>query len=379
GGDGARGTLVFGTNPEPPILTSAGTSAGPTQIVSTKIFDGLVTFDGDGRPQPQLATAWEWAADHLALTLRLRPGVKWHDGQPFTSRDVAYSLEEVWKVFHSRGRSTFATVEKVETPDPLTAVLRLSTPAPYLVSALGSAESQVIPAHLYAGRDFLSNPANAAPVGTGPFKFAEWQRGEFIRLERNPAYWDAGKPGLDGLVFKFYSDAGAAAAALETGEIHLSTSTLISLDDLARLRRRPGFSVSARQSAFAATLSVFEFNLDRPPLRDPRVRQAFAHAIDKRFLLDNAWRGFGTVEDSPLTSALADFYDPASGHYPHDPARAIALLDAAGLRPDGQGVRLRLNHDPAPTGGQLLKSAEAVRDQLARVGVQLRIRTGDFA
>ncbi|WP_169805548.1 ABC transporter substrate-binding protein [Novosphingobium rosa] len=379
GGSGGRGTLVFGFNPEPPTLTSAGTSAGPTQVVSTKIFDGLVTFDAQGKPQPQLATSWEEGRDGLSLTFHLRPGVRWHDGQPFTARDVAYSLQEVWKKYHSRGRSTFAPVETVETPDPQTVVLRLSTPAPYLLSALGSPESQIVPAHVYAGKDFLTHPAGNAPIGTGPFKFVEWRRGEFIRLERNPDYWAPAGAGLDAIVFKFYSDAAATAAALETGEIHMTTSTQLSLDDVRRFSGKPGFAVQDKPSAFAATLAVFEFNLEKPEFHDPRVRQAFAHAIDKDFLLRNAWRGYGKVEDSPVTSAVPDFYDPGSGHYPYDPARAMALLDAAGLKPDAQGVRLRIRHDPAPTGGQLLKSAEAIRDQLRRVGVELTIRTGDFA
>ena len=376
---GTQGTLVFGTNPEPPTLTSAGTTAGPTQLVSTKIFDGLVTFDAQGAPRPQLATAWEWAPDHLALTFHLRPGVKWHDGKPFTSADIAYSLTQVWKKYHSRGRSTFANVTAVETPDPLTAVLRLSKPSPYLLSALGSAESQIVPAHVYVGTDFLTNPAGNAPIGTGPFRFVEWQRGEFIRLARNPDYWDKSGPKLDGIVFKFYGDGAAAAAALETGEIHLSTNTVLSLDDVARFQHKPGFSVVARDTAFAANLAAFEFNLDKPELRDPRVRHAFAHAIDKQFLLKTAWRGFGTVEDSPLTHSLADFYDPSSGHDAYDPAKANALLDAAGLKPDAHGVRLRLRHDPAPTGDQLLKAAQAIRAQLAQVGIVLEIRTSDFA
>ncbi|WP_206238992.1 ABC transporter substrate-binding protein [Novosphingobium terrae] len=378
-GSGGRGTLVIGFNPEPPTLTSAGTTAGPTQAVSTKIFDGLVTFDAQGKPQPQLATRWEQAKDGLSLTFHLRPGVTWHDGKPFTSADVAYSLQEVWKKYHSRGRSTFLPVRQVETPDPQTVVLRLSTPAPYLISALGSPESQIVPAHLYAGKDFLSNPAGNAPIGTGPFKFVEWRRGEFIRLERNPDYWAPAGAGLDAIVFKIYSDAAATAAALETGEIHLSTSGQLSLDDVRRFSQKPGFAVIDQQSAFAATLATFEFNLDKPEFRDPRVRQAFAHAIDKDFLLRNAWSGYGKVEDSPVTSAVPDFYDSRSGHYPYDPGKAIALLDAAGLKPDARGVRLRIRHDPAPTGGQLLKSAEAIRDQLRRVGVEMTIRTGDFA
>jgi len=379
GGAQGRGTLVIGFSPEPPTLTSAATTAGPTQSISTKIFDGLVTFDAGGNPLPQLALSWETAADALSVTFKLRPNVKWHDGQPFTSSDVAYSLLDVWKKLHGRGRSTFATVEAVDTPDPLTAIFRLSRPVPYLVTALSSAESQIVPRHVYAGRDFLSNPAGNAPIGTGPFRFAEWRRGEFIRLERNADYWNRDEPRLDGIIYRLFSDPAAAGAALETGEVQLLTSTQVSLSDVRRLKREPQLRVTERPSGFTAALSVFEFNLDRPHLGDARVRQAFAHAIDKKFLLENAWQGFGTVEDSPIPRLMAQFHDPAVPRYAFDPGAARALLDAAGLKPDSRGLRLRLTHDPAPTGDALQKSAFAIRDNLRKVGVDLVIRSSDFA
>lgn len=374
-----RGTLVVGFSPEPSTLTSAATTAGPTQAISTKIFDGLVTFDARGRPQPQLALSWDTAPDALSITFKLRPNVKWHDGQPFTSSDVAYSLLEVWKTLHSRGRSTFATVDAVDTPDLLTAVFRLSKPVPYLITALSSAESQIVPRHVYQGKPFLANPANSAPIGTGPFRFAEWRRGEFIRLERNADYWHKDEPKLDGIIYKLFSDPAAAAAALETGEIQLLTSTQVSLSDVKRLQALPQLHVTGRPSGFTAGLTVFEFNLDRPHLNDPRVRRAFAHAIDKRFLLDTVWQGFGSIEDSPIPRSLADFSDDAVPRYGYDPDKAKALLDAAGLKPDSRGLRLRLTHDPAPTGDVLQKSAFAIRDHLRRVGVELTVRSSDFA
>ena len=167
------GTLVIGSGPEATSgLTSAITSAGTAQLVSGKIFDGLLTFDEQFNPKPQLATRWEAARDGLSLTFHLRPNVRWHDGQPFTSKDVAYSVLEIWKKYHSRGRTTFANVIAVDTPDALTATLQLSKPAPYLLSALmSSVEAQILPQHLYAGREVLSNPLSNAPFGNGAFKF----------------------------------------------------------------------------------------------------------------------------------------------------------------------------------------------------------------
>ena len=142
----------------------------------------------------------------------------WHDGAPFTSADVAWSLMNVWKTLHGRGRATYANVERADTPDARTVVLHLSQPSPAIMNALAAAESQVLPRHRYEGTDVLTNPLNNAPVGTGPFRFKEWRRGSAVVVERNPDYWDAGKPYLDAIVMRFIPDGAGRSAALETGE-----------------------------------------------------------------------------------------------------------------------------------------------------------------
>ena len=365
---------MVGATPEPTTLTSAITSAGPTQLVSAKVFDGLLTYDLQGRPQPQLATSWRVSPDGRTITFTLRAGVRWHDGKPFTSDDVAFSLLEVWKVYHSRGRSTFANVVKVDTPDPLTAILHLSQPAPYLLSALASSESQVIPAHLYRGRAVLTHPANNAPIGTGPFRFVRWNRGSDLVLERNPDYWQRQQPYLDRITFRFLPDAAAAAAALETGAIQLATA--INPADVARLGRNPSLAVLTRPTGFTSVITSFEFNLDRPALRDARVRQALAHAIDRAFLVRNVWFGDAVAAVSPVPSTQPGFFDAAPAPYPYDLKRATALLDAAGLKPDARGVRLRLACDPYPI-GTIVQSAQYLRASLRRIGVELNVRLQD--
>ncbi len=119
------GTLTMLVQPEPPALTGAFSTVGSIQAVSPKMFDGLVTYDFDMKPHPQLATSWEISADGLTMTFHLRDGVRWHDGKPFTSSDVAWSLLNVWKTLHGRGRATYANVVGVDTPDALTVVIRL--------------------------------------------------------------------------------------------------------------------------------------------------------------------------------------------------------------------------------------------------------------
>ncbi|MET0265750.1 MAG: ABC transporter substrate-binding protein [Duganella sp.] len=368
------GTLVVGASPEPTTLTSAITSAGPTQLVSGKIFDGLLTYDLALRPQPQLATAWSVSKDGLSVRFTLRPNVRWHDGKPFTSADVAFTLEKVWKVYHSRGRGTFANVSKVSTPDALTVVLQLSKPSPFLLSALASTESQVLPAHLYRSGEVLTNRANNAPVGTGPFRFVRWNRGSDIVLERNPEYWQVQQPYLDRLIFRFLPDTGAAAAALETGAIQLATA--MAPADIARLRKHGALAVDTRPTGYSSLITSFEFNLDRPALRDPRVRQAIAHGIDRDFLVKNVWFGDAVAATSPLPATLPAFFGSDLPAYRFNLQQATALLDQAGLKPDSRGVRLMLSCDPYPS-PPLLQAAQYLRASLRRIGVQLNVRVQD--
>ncbi|KAF1050128.1 ABC transporter substrate-binding protein [Xylophilus sp.] len=371
------GTLVIGTGREPPGLTSALTTAGPTQLVSGKVFDGLLSYDAQLRPLPRLATKWETSADGLAITFHLRPGVKWHDGQPFTSADVAFSLLEVWKKFNARGRSIFLNVEKVDTPSPTVAVLRLSRPAPYILGALSAIESQVIPRHLYAGADVLANPRNNAPVGTGPFRFVRWDRGRQLVLERNADYWDRDRPWLDQIVFRQITDPAAAVAALETGAIHIAGE--VPLSDVANLARNPQLAVHRRTQPSTTGIAAIEFNLERPLWRDVRVRQAIAHAVDRNFLVKNIWHGYAEATDAPIPSAFPAFHTTDVPHYPFDLQRAEALLDAAGLKRDGRGTRLAFTLDPNAGSSQtLVQAAQVLRANLARIGVRVDVRIQDF-
>ena len=168
-------TLTVLVEPEPPTLVALTNCGDPSMLVSAKITEGLLAYDFDLNPRPQLATAWQVSVDQREFTFSLRRGVRWHDGAPFTSRDVASSIALLREV-HGRGRSTFANVAEVRTPDPHTAVIVLSRPAPFLLYAMAASESPITPAHLYDGGSAGANPNGGAPIGTGPFVFREWIR-----------------------------------------------------------------------------------------------------------------------------------------------------------------------------------------------------------
>jgi peptide/nickel transport system substrate-binding protein len=373
------GRLVIGQFPEPALLTSGLTTAGPTTNISGKIFDGLLTYGFDLQPHPLLATAWQTSADGRSITLTLRSGVTWHDGEPFTSADVAYSVTQIWKKYHGRGRSTFASVETVDTPDPTTAILRLNKPAPFILNALAATESQVLPRHLYEGTDPLSNLRNIAPIGTGPFRFVRWERGGYVLLERYPGYWDQPKPYLDQIVYRFIPDAGGRAAALESGDLQLVGESGVPGPDIARLAALPSLALETRGYEYGSSIALVEFNLDRPAFKDARVRRAFAHALNRDFIGEAIWYGYGKPATGPIPPSFPAFYSPDVPLYPYDPKRAIALLDEAGLKPDGSGTRLTVTHDYMPYGEPYQRTGDYLREALGRIGVKVTIRSQDYA
>lgn len=264
GGPARGGTLVANVTPEPSAGLVGGINiSAPVLPISASIFDGLVTYDREFKPQPQLAESWEQSADGKQIVFHLRRNVKWHDGTPFTSADVQYSILNVVKKTHPRGASTFAKVIAVDAPDAHTVVLRLSGPSPVIWAALFGTETQIVPKHLYEGSNPLTNPWNLKPVGTGAFVFKEWVRGSHILLERNPDYWDSGKPYLDRIIFKNIPDAGSRAAALENGEILLGANNPVPESDVARLQANPRLEVNTEGWQAPAPMFFFDFNFGR--------------------------------------------------------------------------------------------------------------------
>jgi peptide/nickel transport system substrate-binding protein len=370
------GTLNVLINPEPPVLVSIFQTTGPALAVSSKVLEGLLAYDFELRPQPQLATAWNVSPDGLRYTFKLRQNVRWHDGQPFTSADVAFSIG-LLKAIHPRGHSTFANVTKVQTPDASTAIIELSKPAPFLIKALSAGESPMVPKHLYETGDPLANPRNNAPIGTGPFRFKSWTRGASIVYERNPDYWDGGKPYIDALVYKVISDPAARSAAFETGALDLGGENPVPLTDLPRLTQLPTLVTETRGYRFLEPLSEVDFNLDHPVLKDLRVRQAIAHAINVQVVQKTVAYGYADVSPTPITPA-SPYHDAQLMPYAFDPHVAEALLDAAGYPRGADGVRFKLTHDYLPYGDTYQRQAGYVKSALARVGIDVTVRSQDL-
>ncbi|WP_105506295.1 ABC transporter substrate-binding protein [Paraburkholderia sp. BL21I4N1] len=369
------GTLNVVVTPEPTTLVNLATTATNVMQVSPKVTEGLLDYNLDLQPRPLLATSWDISPDGRTYTFHLRHGVKWHDGEPFTSADVAYSIETLRKV-HPRARSTFANVSDIATPDVYTVVLHLARPTSYLIKAFSASETPIVPKHIYDGTDVLANPASNAPIGTGPFRFVRWVRGSYIEYVRNEEYWDTTKPHLDRIVVKVISDAAARSIALEDGSVDIGGETPVPLSDLARLKAEARLGIETRGYAFETGVVRVEFNLDNQYLKHLAVRQAIASAVDRDVIRNVIYYGYANPTSGPIIPG--PYADPSPSPYPYDLKHANALLDAAGFPRGADGMRFALAIDPFPGNDAYNRIGAYLRTSLKRVGIALTVRNQDL-
>ncbi|MFI0846722.1 ABC transporter substrate-binding protein [Mesorhizobium sp. IMUNJ 23232] len=376
------GRLIVAADSEPRNLNPAMVASNGVFFVSSKVVEPLAeaSFDGKDGLEPRLATSWEGSADGLTVTFKLRKGVTWHDGKPFASADVAFSALQVWKPLQNLGRVVFKDLEAVDTPDDHTAVFRFSKPTPFqLIRNALPPLTSVLPKHVYEAGEIDKNPANNAPVGTGPFKFAEHKPGEYYRLEKNTGYWGKDLPYLDEIVYRVLPDRAAAAGALEAEEIHLAAFSAVPLADLARIAKVPGLEVVSRGYEGLTYQLVVEINHRRKELADLKVRQAIAHAIDKKFVVDTIFLGYATASTGPVPVNDKQFYTADVPQYAFDVAKANTLLDEAGYKRGADGNRFTLKLLPAPYFNETRQFGDYLRQALAAVGIDAQLVNNDAA
>jgi len=376
----AGGTLVYIVQPEPPTLASYISTSGPIGLVAPKIYEGLFDYDNDGKIIPVLAESYSVSKDGKTVTFNLRKGVTWHDGKPFTSADVKFSIMEVLGKFHPRGPNTFSEVSTIDTPNDHTAILNLKNPAPYMLRALAAYESPMVPKHLLEGKDIKSAELANKPVGTGPFKFVEWKKGQYIRLDKNKNYWRPGLPYLDKVVGRFIPDASTRTAAMENGEVLYGAYGAIPNIDAVRLKKRDDISVTTDGYSMINPMALIEFNTKEGPFVDAAVRKAISLAINREFLIKNIWFGYG----KPATSALTSNFAATGLHakMPNFPAKgdvkaANAVLDAAGFKKNGDGVRMTAVLDLIPYGEDWRRAGEYLKQAMGDIGIKLELRYED--
>ena len=334
------GTLVMLVQPEPPTLASYISTSGPIGQVTSKIFEGLLEYDWSLKPVPGLAESWKVSPDGKTITFTLQKGVKFHDGKPFTSADVKFSILEVLKKMHPRGPATFREVTEIDTPDAHTVIFRLAGPAPYLLMALSGYESPMLPKHLYEGTDIKASKYGNAPVGTGPFKFVEWQRGQFIRLDRNPDYWKPGRPYLDGIEYTIIADRSTRMLSFASGKFDMTFPTDLTVPLYKNMMRdAPHVKCTMRDTGVSTNLIV---NRESPPFDDPKIRRALALTLDRQAFIDILSEGEGKMSGAMLPPPSGVWGMPPEmlktiigyDNVPANREKARELMKEAGYGPD---------------------------------------------
>ena len=378
--------LIIGYDREPDNLNRFSTHI--LEDIHSCIVEGLVTTDEHMNIIPLLAREVPTLDNGLVtlrrdggmdVTWRLRPGIRWHDGEPFTSADVRFTVEAINDpAYNPESTDGFDRIVSVATPDSLTAVVRYrEVYAPYALQFMRGA----LPRHVLEGRDIdQAVDYNRNPLGTGPYRLAEWRTGEYILLERAPEYWRGDSlPRIRRLMFRFVTNTNTRINQLKAGEVHVVA--LVPWDKVRELRGLPHVALHRMvgNSYEHITLNQRRF----PPFSELAVRRALVHAIDRELIVRSILDTLAPVIHGPIQPESWAYTDSVR-RYPYDPARARSLLDDAGWRDrNGDGVRERAGRSLAFTlitqaGFAIRESvAQVVQRQLRDIGVDLRIQLID--
>jgi peptide/nickel transport system substrate-binding protein len=306
-------------------------------MVAGDIYESLLRYDFDLKPEGQLAESWDISDDGKTYTFKLRDGVTFHDGTLFTSEDVKFSMDVFLRETHSRMRTYMEHVESIDTPDPLTVVFNLKQPFGPFIGIFEPGTAPMIPKHIYEGTDFANNPANNTPVGTGPFKFDEWNKGSYIHLVKNDDYYIEGKPYVDDIYYHVIPDAASRAVAYETGKVDVLPGGSVENFDVPRIREMENTCITDKGWEFFGPLSWMWVNSNNKPLDDLNVRKAIMHAVDREFAKSALWNDLGKVATGPVSSSTR-FYAGDTPDITYNPEEAKKLLADSSY--DGETIRI---------------------------------------
>jgi len=348
--------IVIALGSEPTTLDPQLREDGGERAVNDNIYETLMARKPDGTLVPGLAVAEPRLLDPSTWEVKLRPGITFHNGEPLNADAVVYSIKRIIDPkFNSEQMSFFNTIKDAQKVDDLTVKIMTDGPDPILLSRLYWLKI-VPPAHSKDAR-FAETP-----VGTGPYRFVRWNRGQNIILEQNPGYWGE-KPEIQKVTYRFVSDPGTRLAGLKAGEFDVITNLL------------PEFKEQVPQAIHVMGLEfpIIILNADSGPTKDVRVRQALNYAVDKRALAEGLFEGFAQISPGQLLSPSFFGFNKDVQAYPYDPEKAKALLKEAGAT----GVTVEV----IGTAGRWLKDREIVEAVAAfwdRVGIKSKVRIFEF-
>jgi peptide/nickel transport system substrate-binding protein len=390
--------LVVGFAGDATSLNPVIATDGQSYIAEWPIFDSLVELDDRLNIRPLLAESWDVSKDGLTYTFKLKKGVKWHDGKPFTARDVAFTFYSVLDPKVTTPHRAYfdmlasfpeltnkdnpkkpeeLAVKPIEVVDDHTVRFRLRYPSGAFLAVLVNPRAGVVPEHVLKGQDLNTAEFNRKPVGTGPFKFVEWKRGERIVLEANEQY-HGGRPALNRVIFRTIPDAVVLLQELRAGGVDFVDRP--PLIEVARMKQTPGLQVLVTDNT---SYTYFGWRQDLAPFDDARVRRALNHAIDVPTIVKEVLQGYASIATGQFAPSSWAF-DPAVKPYAYDPTRAKAILSEAGWKPGPDGVLVKdgkrfsfsVRHDQA---SQTVKDAAVIiQEYLKRIGVEAKLEPLDW-
>ncbi|MDX6914296.1 glutathione ABC transporter substrate-binding protein GsiB [Pectobacterium carotovorum] len=334
-----------------------------SQTVAKSFYQGLFGFDKDMKLVNVLADSYDVSPDGLTYTVKLHPGVKFHDGSAFNAAAVKVNLDRASNPDNRLKRyNLFKMIEKTDVVDDLTVKITLKTPFSAFVNNLAHPAAVMIsPAALKQyGKDIGFHP-----VGTGPYRFVAWNQTDFVKVEKFSGYWKAGLPKLDSITWRPVVDNNTRAALLQTGEAQFAYP--IPFEQAKVLEKNDKLALVASPSILHRYISM---NVTQKPFDNPKVRQALNYAINKEALIKVAFSGYATPAEGPLPGSID--YSVKYQPWPYDPAKARELLKEAGY-PDGFTTTLWSSHNHSTA----QKVLQFTQQQLAQVGVKVQVTAMD--
>ncbi len=373
-------SLVEGTIGEASTLIPILATDASSHAVAGQVYNGLVKYDKNLNITSDLAQSYDISPDGLTITFHLRRGVKWHDGAPFTARDVLYTYRvTVDPKTPTAYAEDFKQVKNISAPDEYTIKVEYGIP---FAPALASWGMNILPAHLLEGQDITKSPLARNPVGTGPYRFKEWVAGQKIVLEANPDYFE-GRPYIDRFIYRIIPDTSTMYMELKAGGIDLMGLTPV---QYARQTSSRSFTSLFNKYRYPSSSYLYMgYNLRHPLFGDKRIRQAMTAAINKDELIQGVLFGMGQKAHGPIVPGRWA-YNPTVKDIGYDPKHAAELLAEAGwkeknsegiLVKDGKPFKFTILTNQGNQ--QRLMTAQIVQQRLRQVGIDVKIRIVEWA
>lgn len=368
------GTFITAVQGDPSSFNPDMKSDDYLWPMAQNLFNRLYKLAPGDVPIPDLATSYEWSDDNMTLTFHLRDGVKWHDGEPLTSKDVKWTYDTIIENKWAKS-DTFVNVDTIEAPDDLTVVFNMKNPDAGLVPLLAWYATFILPEHIWndpAYPDFAKNPAMQKPIGSGPFKFVEYKSGQSVTLERNEDFF-GGAPEIERLIYQIMPDLNTTLEAFKNGEIDYITS--LPTANLHDFDNDPNYEVF---SFLSINRTYLTFNMEKEPFNNPKLRQAVAYAVDRQAIVDRMGNGVSALPEYFISPLFKDYLNDDYKLPERDIAKAQALMEECGLKKNAEGYYLTVTLD-AFENGNFKDVAAIVQPSLKEAGIKVDLNLMEYA